>query len=144
MLSSITCLRRFGIPGFASREGKYMEVLVIPAWLRAAIAVLPVKVYCNRLLSAPLLAALANVVNRGFAEDLKMWNGCYIVRKKRGALALSLHSWGVAIDLNQATNQFGKTPTLSAGFVKCFTDAGFDWGGMWSKPDGMHFQLRTM
>ena len=141
MLSSIACLKKFGIPGFASREGKYMEVLSLPAWLRAAIPALPVKVYCNRLLSAPLVAALSNVVNRGLASELKTWNGCYIVRKKRGAFALSLHSWGVAVDLNAGTNVFGKSPTLSAGFVKCFTDAGFDWGGEWKKPDGMHFQL---
>ena len=67
---------------------------------------------------------------------------CFNIRQKRGSKATSLHSWGVAIDVNAAWNGFGKKPTLSAGFVKCFTDAGFDWGGTWSKPDGMHFQLK--
>ena len=37
-----------------------------------------------------------------------------------------------------------KEPTLSAGFVKCFKDAGFDWGGDWSIRDGMHFQLKSI
>jgi hypothetical protein len=48
----------------------------------------------------------------------------------------------VAIDVNAAWNGFGKPPTMSSEFVKCFTDAHFDWGGRWSgTPDGMHFQL---
>ena len=57
---------------------------------------------------------------------------------------MSLHSWGVAIDVNAAWNGFGKKPTLSKEFVKCFTDAGFDWGGLWAKPDSMHFQLKSI
>ena len=48
------------------------------------------------------------------------------------------------IDVNAAWNGFGKKPTLSKEFVKCFTDAGFDWAGTWSKPDGMHFQLKSI
>ena len=55
----------------------------------------------------------------------------------------SLHSWGVAIDVNAAWNPMGKEPKLSQGFVKCFKDAGFDWGGDWDYPDGMHFQLKS-
>lgn len=69
---------------------------------------------------------------------------CFNIRKKRGASTLSLHSFGVAVDLNAAWNGFGAKPTLSAGFVKCFTDAGFEWGGTWNTPDGMHFQLKTI
>jgi hypothetical protein len=54
---------------------------------------------------------------------------------------MSLHSWGLAIDVNAFENGLNQTPKLSAGFVKCFTDAGFDWGGTWQRKDGMHFQL---
>jgi hypothetical protein len=52
-----------------------------------------------------------------------------------------LHSWGVAFDVNASWNGLGVEPKLSAGFVKCITDAGFDWGGTWKRKDGMHFQL---
>ena len=72
-------------------------------------------------------------------------SSCFNIRGKRGnADSMSLHSWGVAIDVNAAWNGFGKKPTLSKEFVKCFTDAGFDWGGLWAKPDGMHFQLKNI
>ena len=57
---------------------------------------------------------------------------------------MSLHSWGIAIDVNAAWNQLNMTPTLSPEFVKCFIDAGFDWGGTWQRKDGMHFQLKSI
>jgi hypothetical protein len=57
---------------------------------------------------------------------------------------MSLHSWGIAIDVNAAWNGLGKEPTLTPEFVKCFTDAGFDWGGTWKRKDGMHFQLSNI
>ena len=54
---------------------------------------------------------------------------------------MSLHSWGIAIDVNAFENGLNQIPKLSPGFVKCFTDAGFEWGGTWKRKDGMHFQL---
>jgi len=47
----------------------------------------------------------------------------------------------INVDVNAFENAMGKEPKLSSGFVKCFTDAGFDWGGNWKRKDGMHFQL---
>jgi hypothetical protein len=49
----------------------------------------------------------------------------------------------MAIDVNAFENGLGKKPKLSAGFVKCFTDAGFVWGGNFARLDGMHFELKT-
>jgi len=57
---------------------------------------------------------------------------------------MSIHCWGVAIDTNAAWNQLRMKPTMSELFVKCFTDAGFDWGGEWKRLDGMHFQLKEI
>ena len=56
----------------------------------------------------------------------------------------SLHSWGIAIDVNAFENGLNQTPKLSSGFVKCFTDAGFEWGGNWERRDAMHFQLKSI
>jgi len=43
--------------------------------------------------------------------------------------------------INAAWNRMGRTPTMPKSVVDCFKKAGFDWGGEWSTPDGMHMQL---
>lgn len=117
-----------------------MVLLTLPPDLE--IGVVPRRIYCNRDLVKPLLQALENLITRRFATELRSWDGCFNIRRKKGGVSTSLHAWGLAIDCNAAWNGFGKVPVLSAGFVKCFTDAGFDWGGTWGTPDGMHMQLR--
>ncbi len=133
MLSSNECLKKYGQP----EAEKAMVLWDVPAELE--IGVIPKRIYCNRDLVAPLEQAFRNLIKRRFIGELKTWDGCFNIRRKRGAATASLHSWGVAIDINAAWNRFGEKPSLSLGLVKCFTDAGFDWGGIWQKPDGMAF-----
>jgi len=142
MVTSAQCLKKWGDPTVVTNEMKYMTVWDVPTHLE--IGVIPKKLYCNKLIVAPLIQAFDNLIDRGFVKELKTWDGCFNVRRKRGLTSMSLHSWGIAIDVNAAWNGLNKTPQLSAGFVKCFTDAGFDWGGTWTRKDGMHFQLKTI
>lgn len=142
MVTSKMCLDKWGDPAITANELKYMTVWDVPTHLE--IGVIPKKLYCNKLMVPALIKAFTNLIDRRFVKELKTFDGCFNVRKKRGLLSLSLHSWGIAIDVNAAWNGLGKTPTLSAGFVKCFTDAGFEWGGTWQRKDGMHFQLAAI
>ena len=142
MVTSAQCLKKWGDPAITKNELKYMTVWDVPAHLE--IGVIPKKLYCNKQIVAPLIKAFTNLIDRKLVNELKTWDGCFNVRKKRGLTSMSLHSWGIAIDVNAAWNGLHKTPQLSAGFVKCFTDAGFDWGGTWTRKDGMHFQLKTI
>lgn len=119
-----------------------MTVWDIPTELE--VGAIPKKLYCNKDLIAPLSAAFKNLIGRGFAAELKTFDGCFNIRPQRGSTSQSLHSWGIAIDVNAAWNSLGAKPTLSDGFVKCFTDVGFDWGGNWKRLDGMHFQLASI
>jgi hypothetical protein len=135
MITSAQAAARYGEPELEAA----MTLFHIPAELRHGH--IPERVYCNRELVAPLTAALRNVHNRGLGDQLRTWDGCFQIRRKRGGAAPSLHSWGLAIDINAAWNGFGKPPTMSPELVRAFTDAGFDWGGTWRSPDGMHFQL---
>lgn len=139
MVTSRQCFAKWGDPNTRADEGKYMVLWDVPANLE--LGVIPKRLYCNRAMIEPLTKAFSNIINRNLVSQLKTWDGCFNIRKKRGAASQSLHAWGIAIDINAAWNQFGKKPTMSAELVKCFTDAGFDWGGVWGKPDGMHFQL---
>jgi hypothetical protein len=135
MVTSQQALKKYGDPAKESN----MVLWDVPTELE--IGVIPKRLYCNKDLISPLSLAFKNLITRGFVNELKTWDGCFNIRKKRGLSSMSLHSWGIAIDVNAAWNGLNKIPTLSAGFVKCFTDAGFDWGGTWTRKDGMHFQL---
>lgn len=135
MVTSQQALKKYGDPTLE----KSMIVWDVPTNLE--IGVIPKKLYCNKDIVAPLTQAFTNLINTGKVSELKTFDGCFNIRKKRGLSSMSLHSWGIAIDVNAAWNQLNMVPTLTPGFVKCFTDAGFEWGGTWNRKDGMHFQL---
>ena len=135
MVTSAQALKKYGDPTLEHN----MVVWDVPTNLE--IGVIPKKLYCNKDIVAPLTQAFTNLINTGKVSELKTWDGCFNIRKKRGLSSMSLHSWGIAIDVNAAWNQLNMVPTLTPGFVKCFTDAGFEWGGTWTRKDGMHFQL---
>lgn len=136
MITSNDCLKKYGAP---DPSNPWMILWDVPTDLE--IGVIPKRIYCNKDLVNPLKQAFANLIGRGFVTELKTWDGCFNIRKKRGLSSMSIHSWGCAIDVNAFENGLNQTPKLSSGFVKCFTDAGFDWGGSWVRKDGMHFQL---
>lgn len=98
------------------------------------------RIYCNKIIADPLRKALQNIINRGLTDELKEWNGCFIIRKSRTSDRLSVHSWGLAVDINASTNRLGTIGDMSSELVKCFTDADFSWGGHWQYPDPMHFE----
>lgn len=115
------------------------------------IGVIPKRIYCNKDLVTPLQNAFKNLINTGAVNELKTWDGCFNIRKKRGLVSMSLHSWGLAVDMNAFCNPLGLTREqivsrgmipFSEKFLKCFRDAGFDCGADWkSRPDFMHMQL---
>lgn len=142
MVSSKQCFDKWGDPLTTYDEGSYMVMWDVPTSLE--IGVIPKKIYCNKAMINPLSIAFTYLIQRGYVNELKTWDGCFNIRKKRGLSSQSLHSWGIAIDVNAFENQLNQTPKLSAGFVKCFTDAGFEWGGNWTRKDGMHFQLASI
>lgn len=138
MITAKQCLKKYGPP---EREG-WMVLWDVPSELE--ISAVPKKIYCNKDLVLPLEQAFRNIKERKKAWELKTWDGCFNIRNKKRSTSLSLHSWGVAVDINAAWNKMGTSPTLSKELVMCFMDAGFDWGGRWAVPDGMHFQLSSI
>jgi hypothetical protein len=135
MITSAQALKKYGNP----ENQTSMILWDVPEALE--IGVIPKKIYCNKDLVQPLTNAFKSLINSGYASELKTWDGCFNIRKKRGLASMSLHSWGIAIDVNAFENGLNMRPKLSLGFVRCFTDNGFDWGGTWQRKDGMHFQL---
>ena len=122
-----------------AEQEKAMILWDVPSHLE--IGVIPKKIYCNKDMVIPLQVAFDNLIKRGCVAELKTWDGCFNRRPKRMGFTPSLHSWGLAVDMNASWNKMGRKPTLSPELVRCWTDAGFEWGGKWKLPDGMHFQL---
>lgn len=139
MVTSQKAKLKYGEP---SPSNKWLVLWDVPTELE--IGIIPKKIYCNKDLIVPLTNAFKALIASGHVNELKTWDGCFNIRNKRGLNSPSLHSWGIAIDVNAFENGLNQTPKLSQGFVKCFTNNGFEWGGNWSRKDGMHFQLANI
>lgn len=79
---------------------------------------------------------------------IEQW-GCHLLgggftyRAKRGGSSLSMHAYGCAIDLDPDRNGMGDTTPNFANIrevLNAFASEGWEWGGDWSSPDGMHWQ----
>ena len=140
MIKQDDCLKLFGEP-HSNKVKNFLHVWRVPEKYLQEIKCMPSKIYCHKKLPEYLMYGLDLVLLRGIKEQIKSWDGCYNVRTTRGGMSWSIHSWGLAIDINAKENPFRKKPVMSLELVACF-DTWFDWGGTWLTPDGMHFQLK--
>lgn len=111
---------------------------------------------CHRKVGGPLndlfREAVAHYGEDRFAElGLNVFGGCFNVRKMRNSGAMSMHSWGIAVDLDPDRNQLNwgrdratfANPEYEAfwniveahGAVSLGRKRNFDW---------MHFQFATL
>ena len=104
------------------------------------------RVTCHRLMLPQLRGALQEVVDAGLSSTLTTYDGCYVPRfiERNPARSISLHTWGIAIDLDAATNYRGIRGTMDPRVVAIFKRWGFRWGGDWAYTDPMHFELGTI
>ncbi|PSO48039.1 MAG: hypothetical protein BRC32_03250 [Actinobacteria bacterium QS_8_72_14] len=128
-------------------------IRIDPGWVRrnivsADVPVLSGPVTCHRAMIPQLRAALEEIRQRGLHELIRPgdFGGCWTPRHilfdpRRN---LSMHAWGLAVDINVSTNAYGAQPQLDPRIVEVFKKWGFAWGGEWSTPDGMHFELQTL
>jgi hypothetical protein len=128
------------------------EISPDPAWVREYIRTedVPIlgKVTCNKAMLPQLRAALDEVVRSGLSPEIHPdeYAGCYYPRyiNRDPADGLSLHSWGIAVDLNVAGNQRGTTGEMDRRVVAIFRKWGFAWGGDWRYTDPMHFEMSAV
>jgi hypothetical protein len=129
-----------------------------PEWVKKYIVAKTVPILgstrCHRLMFPQLEGALKEIEAEGLTSiiNVKDYGGCYNARLIRGEdpndpashKHLSMHAWGLAVDINVSTNQMGAQPTLDPRIVEIFERWGYRWGGRWSRPDGMHFELAAI
>jgi hypothetical protein len=103
------------------------------------------SVTCNKGMLPQLRGALTEIVQRGLAAKIHRneYAGCYYPRfiARDPAKGLSLHSWGIAVDLNVPGNQRGTVGEMDRQVVSIFKKYGFAWGGDWNYTDPMHFEM---
>jgi hypothetical protein len=149
MITPKDCLAKYGEPT-PDFEKKFMEIYTVPDDIHELIVPLPKHIYMNIDMFVPFENALIDICNKGFADQIKEWGGCFMIRNQRGTgvngipAVKSLHSFGIAVDINVSTNQMGIVGDMSPELVKCFTDNGYDWGGDFQRKDYMHFQLKEI
>jgi hypothetical protein len=104
------------------------------------------KLACHKLVAPLFVAVFTEIANRGLKGSIQNCGGVWNWRMKRGqATKPSTHTWGIAIDLNTATNAMGTAGDMDPRIVEVFDSFGFHWGGRWSgaNKDPMHFQYCT-
>ena len=133
------CFEKYGDP--KQNESKFMVMWDVPKELE--IGQIPKKLYCNKDLVEPLTDTFIKLKETGTYKEIITWDGCFNIRLQRGSKTkMSIHSWGLAVDINAFSNPLGGKSNFSSIFVKCFTDSGFIWGGNFKRPDPMHFELK--
>lgn len=118
-------------------------------WVRQNIATAEVtilgEVTCHRLLIPQLQAALNEITAEGLTDLIRAddYGGCYVPRfiDRDPSLPLSMHAFGLAVDINVSTNLLGSEGDQDPRVVEIFEKWGFEWGGHWDRPDPMHFEL---
>ena len=137
----------FGDFQIKERDGTW--ITTEPSWREKNIQVkrMPIlgNTRCHRLMWGPLEGALNQIVDEGLAntlsvEDFKKSGGCYAPRRISrfdAGGSISRHAWGIAIDINTKSSYHPRV-------VEIFNSWGFAWGGTWTSPDEMHFELRDL
>lgn len=121
-----------------------------PKWEQANIRTEPVpilgSVTCHKVMLPQLRAALTEIVDRGLSDKIHPgeYAGCYYPRFIANSTSLSLHSFGIAFDINVPGNQRGTAGEIDRTVVDIFKKWGFSWGGDWSWTDPMHFELSSL
>lgn len=81
---------------------------------------------------------------------MDLYGGCYNFRRMRGGSNLSMHSYGIAIDIDPERNPLGRKWEPDKGMmpeavIAIFKRHGWTWGGDWKSPaDPQHFQAAKL
>ena len=105
------------------------------------------NVTCHKVIFPQLRAALLEIESTGdLAREIHPgeYAGCYYPRYIANTQQLSLHSFGIALDLNVPGNQRGTFGEMNRAVVAIFKKWGFAWGGDWGYTDPMHFEMNAL
>ncbi len=153
-MSTINFVRKYGVPNITG-EG-YLVTLDLPYPMRLAwdTDTTVTKIRCHKLAKDKFEAVFGDLINTYGYNRIKelgidLFGGCFNYRKMRNGSKMSMHSWGIAIDLDPARNKLRETKKTARfarpeykpmidifykhGFISLGVERDFDW---------MHFELK--
>ncbi|MFV5343575.1 M15 family metallopeptidase [Acinetobacter oleivorans] len=107
-------------------------------------------IYFHTAVKEQLRSLWAEWEKEGLLNRILTYDGAYnprFIRGKAKEQILSNHAFGTAFDINAAWNPYGAVPATADQkgcvyeLVKIAYHHGFYWGGLFTKPDGMHFEI---
>ena len=117
----------------------------VKEYIRTELVPILGTVTCNKGVLPQLRGALTQIELEGLAKEIRpeQYAGCYYPRYigRDPSNGLSMHSWGIAVDLNVPTNLMGTKGDMHPRIVQIFKQWGFAWGGDWNYTDPMHFEM---
>ena len=107
-------IKKYGKPN--ETGAGYLTVIQLPYPMRLAwdLDVKVTRMSCHKLVADKFLAVFNDLLcHYGYDEIVRLgidlFGGCFNYRKMRGGSSWSLHSWGIAIDLDPARNKLKET-----------------------------------
>ena len=146
-------IKKYGKPN--ETGAGYLTVIQLPYPMRLAwdLDVKVTRMSCHKLVADKFLAVFNDLLcHYGYDEIVRLgidlFGGCFNYRRMRGGSSWSLHSWGIAIDLDPARNKLKETKKTARfarpeykqmidifykhGFISLGVERDFDW---------MHFEI---
>jgi len=153
-MTTLQINKKYGIPNITG-EG-YLVSVDLPYKMRIAwdIDSFVNKIRCHKLIAEPISYVFIDLLtNYGYDKikelGIDLYGGCFNYRKMRGGSAWSMHSWGIAIDLDPARNTLKETSKTARfarpeykDMIDIFYSHGFESLGREKNFDWMHFQIK--
>jgi hypothetical protein len=121
-------------------------IRIDPAWISSRLATRTVPLLgretCNAAFFPALIRAMKQLQREGLGSLVQSNAGCYNPELLAATPTAppAFHAYGAAIDINAPQNVFGSTPHQDPRLVAVMERWGFNWGGNFLVPDGMHFE----
>jgi len=146
--------KKYGIP---NETGKgYLTVIDLPYPMRLAWdkSIKVNRMSCHKDVAENFKAVFYDLLKEyGYEKivelGIDLFGGCFNYRKMRGGSSWSLHSWGIAIDLDPERNRLKETSRTARfarpeykAMIDIFYKNGFQSLGIEKNYDWMHFEIK--